>query len=117
MTTAHEELIRVETDGDLAVARFTRRTILDPMAIEAIGARLMACVDAGARRLVISFAKVESATSAMIGKLVSLYSAIDEAGGTLVFCEVDPFLRQIFAICRLPPEVRIVATEAEARQA
>src|SRR5262249_7028374 len=63
--TALVQLSRVK---DVTVTRFPRRTILDPMAIEALGEQLLDLVDEGCHRLVLDFTRVESVTSAMFGK-------------------------------------------------
>jgi anti-anti-sigma factor len=112
------DLLEVADVGGVTVVRFSRRTILDPMLIESLGQHLQGLVDGqGCRRLVLNFSRVESVTSAMLGKLVALYNAIDKAGGRLVFAGVDPFLLQIFRLCQLPPGIPIHGSEAEAVQA
>jgi anti-anti-sigma factor len=111
------DLLDVATTGDVTVARFTQRTILDGVVIEVLGERLRGLVRDGARKLVVSFARVESLTSAMLGHLVSLFRDVDAAGGRIVFCDVDAFLGQIFRVCNLPQQIPIVPTEADALRA
>jgi anti-anti-sigma factor len=106
-------LLQVEHLGDATVVRFTRRTILDDAAIDAVGAQLLAAA-ADSRKLVVSFEHVESLTSAMLGKLFAAYRKVDAAGGRVAFCKVDPFLLQIFNLVRLPDLVPICADEQEA---
>jgi anti-anti-sigma factor len=111
-------LVEVTQVQDVTVARFTRRTILDPAAIEVIGDRLLDLVrDQGCRRLVLDFSRVESLTSGMLGKFAALHLAINEAGGRLVFSGVGPFLQQIFAICNIPAAIPMHPDEASAVQA
>jgi anti-anti-sigma factor len=111
-------LLEATQSGDVTVIRFTRRTVLDPEAIEAVGARLLALVRyEGRRKLALDFGRVESLTSAMLGKLVALHQAVEADGGRLVFCSVGPFLRQIFAICNFPQSIPLHADEAEAVRA
>jgi anti-anti-sigma factor len=108
-------LLEAAQTGRATVVRFTRRTILEPGAIEAVGERLLALVrQEGRRHLALDFTRVESLTSNMLGKLVSLHNAVEAEGGRLVFCSVGPFLRQIFTICKLPPNILICTDEAEA---
>ncbi len=107
--------LQVEQVGDATVVRFTRRTILDGDTIEAIGARLLAVAAAGdCRKLVVNFDRVESLTSAMLGKLVAVQRKLEAHGGRVAFCKVDPFLLQIFNLVRLPDLVPICADEQEA---
>src|SRR5690349_13476314 len=107
-------LIEIEPLGDTTVVRFTHRTLLDPLAIEAVGARLRGLVrEEGRRDLLFNFAKVESLPSAMLGTFTGLVRELGTQG-RLVFCSVDPFLMQIFRICSLPPEVALYPDEAQA---
>jgi anti-anti-sigma factor len=111
-------LLEAAQVGSVTVVRFTRRTILEPGAIEVVGERLLTLVrQEGRRRLALDFARVESLTSGMLGKLVALHKAVEGAGGKLVFCSVGPFLQQIFTICNLPKTIPIHADEAEAVRA
>jgi anti-anti-sigma factor len=115
---APQDLVEVVQVKDVTVVRFARRTILDPVAIELIGDRLLDLIrNQGCRRLVLDFNRVESLTSGMLGKFASLHAAIDEAGGRLVFSSVGPFLQQIFTICNLPPAISLHPDEASAVQA
>jgi anti-anti-sigma factor len=118
MTDKTPDLLEVDQVHGVTVVRFTRRTILDPMLIESAGQRLAALVnEQGCRRLVLNFNRVESVTSAMLGKLVALSNLIDGCSGRLVFAGVDPFLQQIFRLCNLPPNIPIHQSEADAVQA
>jgi anti-anti-sigma factor len=111
----HPDLVEVQQAEGVTVVRFTRRTILDPDAIEAVGDRLLGLVrDEGCRKLVLSFGEVESLTSSMLGKFVGLHQAVEDGGGRMVFAHVDPFLQQIFHICNLPPGIATYPDEASA---
>src|SRR5688572_9602562 len=91
------DVFDVEPTGEVTVVRFMRRTILDPDTIASVGDRLLALfAQPGGQKLVLDFTRVESLTSAMLGRLIGLHQAIVSAGGRLVFCNVDPFLMQIF---------------------
>jgi anti-anti-sigma factor len=108
-------LLDVDQVGDCTVARFTRRTVLDTLAVEAVGARLRDLVrDGRCRKLIVNFTQVESLTSGMVGNFVALHKEVSEAGGRLGFCCVGPFLSHIFTICRIPGEVPIYMDEAKA---
>lgn len=108
-------LLQVEQVGDATVVRFTRRTILDGDTIEAVGAQLQAVAAGGdCRKLVVNFDRVESLTSAMLGKLVAAQRKLEAHGGRVAFCKVQPFLLQIFNLVRLPDLVPICADEQEA---
>jgi anti-anti-sigma factor len=106
MSPTSAELLSVEKLGDVTVVRFTHRTILAIDSIEAVGQRLLALVrDDGARKLVLDFEPVESLTSSMLGKFVTVQREIEAVSGRMVFCNVDLFLQQIFALCNMPPQI------------
>jgi anti-sigma B factor antagonist len=112
------DLVEVAQTRGVTVVRFTRRTILDPGAIEAVGERLLDLVNnQGRRLLVLDFSRVESLTSGMLGKFAALHTIIDAAGGRLVFSGVGPFLQQIFAICNIPQSIALHPDESAAVQA
>ena len=112
------DVFEVEPLGDATVVRFTRRTILDPDMIATVGDRLLALFaqPGGQRHLILDFARVESLTSAMLGRLIALHQAIAAGGGRLVFCNVDPFLMQIFTICKVPDSVPVLPDLDAARR-
>jgi anti-anti-sigma factor len=100
------EQLTVEQQGDVSVVHFAHRTILAIDAIEAVGRRLLGLVrDGGARKLVLDFRPVESLTSSMLGTFVAVQRELEAVGGRMVFCNVDPFLQQIFIICNMPPQI------------
>jgi anti-anti-sigma factor len=118
LTDTPQDLLELAVIDGVTVARFTRRTILDPAAIEAVGQRLMSLIDeTGCRRLALDFAQVESLTSGMIGKFVGLQRAIEKDGGRLVFFGVGPFLQTIFSLCNIPQSIPIHTDEGAAVQA
>ena len=109
--------LEVETVGDVTVARFTRRRILQEESVQAAGEQLLGLSqDAGCRKLVLNFGKVEGMTTALLGKVVATHRKIQEAGGRLVLCEVGAPLREIFTLCKLPQVLPIYAQEQEALQ-
>jgi anti-anti-sigma regulatory factor len=113
-TSSHDP-VEVAQVQDVTVVRFTRRSIVDPAAIEAIGERLLDLVHTqGRRRLVFDFSRVETLTSGMLGKFAALHAIVDDGGGRLVFSGVGPFLKQIFTICNLPQAIPLHPDEASA---
>jgi anti-anti-sigma factor len=108
-------LLEVAQQGDQLVGRFTRRTILEPTAVDAVGQRLRGLVrDGGCRKVVLNFTQVESLTSAMLGQLAALHREVEAHGGRLAFAGVDPFLAQIFRICQIPQQIPIYSDEQQA---
>jgi anti-anti-sigma regulatory factor len=109
--------MEVEMVGEVAVVRFTQRSILSPDAIEEIGKQLFGMAESGsATRFVLNFEKVESLTTAMMGKLIALQRKVEGSEGRLALCSIGPFLSEIFKILRLPPQIRIFPDEQQALQ-
>jgi anti-anti-sigma factor len=107
--------LEIEQVGDVAVVRFTHRSLLGPDLIEAVAAELVRAVEElGYRKLVLNFANVESMTTAMVGKLVSLQQRTEKINGRLVLCGISPFLLEIFKILNLTKNFTIVDDEQTA---
>jgi anti-anti-sigma factor len=97
-----QPLLEVEMVADVAVVRFTHRSLLRAELIEALGEQLTGLVEgSGCHKFVLNFANVESMTTAMVGKLVSLHQKVEAGEGRLALCNIDPFLREIFKILNL----------------
>jgi anti-anti-sigma factor len=107
--------LEVETIGDATVARFTHRSLLGDDLVTALSEQLLQAVEErGCRKLVLNFARVESMTTAMVGRLILLQQRIEAGGGRLALCTLDPFLLQIFNVLRLGDVFAIHADEAAA---
>jgi anti-anti-sigma factor len=109
--------LEVEMVGDIAVVRFTQRSLLRTEMIEAIGKQLGELVEvSGCRKFVLNFANVESMTSAMVGQLVGLHNKVEAASGRLALCRIDPFVFQIFKILNLTHVFHVYDEEQQALQ-
>jgi anti-anti-sigma factor len=114
----YEQMMEVEHVPQATVVRFKRRTILEPAAIQAIGGQLLRLADEeGCRTILLNFKGVESMTSAMLGEFVVLHRTLNESGGRLAFCSVEPFLMQVFKVVKLPERIPIYDDEPLALQA
>lgn len=116
--SANHHLLQIEQLRQTTVVRFTRRTILEPAAIQVIGDQLLHLVaEEGRRTVLVNFHGVESLTSAMIGEFAVLQRALNESGGRLAFCCVEPFLLQVFKIVKISDRIAIYGEEASALDA
>jgi anti-anti-sigma factor len=107
--------ITLDRIGDVAVVRFTQRSLLGADLIAAVSEQLRRTVEEeGCCKLVLNFTNVESMTSGMVGNLVGVHQKIEAAGGRLVLCKVDPFLREILKILNLSNRFSIHEDEAAA---
>jgi anti-anti-sigma factor len=107
-------LVSLRPVQDVIVVQFLSRSLLDPLAIEAVDEQLTAVLNSTQPKVLLDFEKVESVASAMIGRLVALQQKVEAAGGQLAFCGVGAFLAQIFSLCPLPEAIRMYPDEATA---
>ena len=104
--------------GDVKVARFTDRHLLDQKTLEALGEELFSLVDqTGRQKLLLDFSNVQDISSLAIGMLVTLNKKMRAAGGKLVLCRMDPELRNVMAITQLDQLFVIRGDEHEAVEA
>ncbi|HKI38621.1 MAG TPA: STAS domain-containing protein [Gemmataceae bacterium] len=97
------------------LGRFAQPIILSGVVAEAVAHHLDQLTDAGPTRIVLNCANVQSLTSLIIGKLLSLDKKVSAAGGTLALCEVRPEVREIFDVVGLLKILRFYPTEEAAR--
>ena len=99
---AEPRRINVEDVGDVTVARFVDKKILDETNIQTIGDQLFSLVeDEGRQKIVLDFENVEYLSSAALGKLITMDKKVKAAGGKLRLCSVRPEIYEVFAITKL----------------
>jgi anti-anti-sigma factor len=114
--TRHLWLV-VEPVGDVTVVRFTLREIVKEGTVEAIGDKLTDLVEAqGCKQLVLNFGRVEGVVSNLLGKLAGLSRKLEEEGGRLALCQVQPPLQEVFQTLRLTDVFPIYSDEQQALQ-
>lgn len=92
----------VETIGDVTVARFADKKILDEGNIQMIGNQLFSLIEEeGVRRLILDFSNVEYLSSAALGKLITLEKKMKANKGKLRLCSIRPEIYEVFEITRL----------------
>jgi anti-sigma B factor antagonist len=95
-------LLELQTREDAIIARFTRPVSLCGQVADAAAEKLMSLLaETGRRRLLIDFGNVESLTSFMLGKLVTLNRTAESAGRRMALFNVPPYVRQILEVSRL----------------
>ncbi len=94
--------VDVEHIGDVTVARFIDKKILDETNIQIIGNQLFALIDEdGCKKLILDFLNVEYLSSAALGKLITMDKKVKAAKGKLRLCCVRPDIYEVFAITKL----------------
>jgi len=92
----------IDTVGDVTIARFVDKKILDETNIQIIGNQLFGLVEEdGRKRIVLDFSNVEYLSSAALGKLITLDKKAKSAGGKLRLCSIRPDIYEVFAITKL----------------
>ena len=94
--------IDIEEVGDVTIARFIDKKILDETNIQIIGNQLFGLVDDdGRKKIVLDFSNVEYLSSAALGKLITMDKKVKGSKGKLRLCCIRPDIYEVFAITRL----------------
>ena len=100
---------------DVTVANFRDSSILDSVAVDAIGRELYPLVDEKAvRKLVLDFSSVRFLSSQMLGVLLSLQKKMASIKGRLVICGLREELFKVFEIMKLEKILTFAESEAKA---
>jgi len=84
---AGQRRLDIEDVGDVTVARFVDKKILDENNIQMIGSQLFGLVDQDKRKkIVLDFTNVEYLSSAALGKLITMNNKVKTACGKLRLC-------------------------------
>jgi anti-sigma B factor antagonist len=102
MSTGGHRRLDIEEVGDVTVARFIDKKILDETNIQIIGNQLFGLVDEDRRdKIVLDFSNVEYLSSAALGKLITMDKKVKAAKGKLRLCSIRPDIYEVFAITKL----------------
>lgn len=94
--------IDISEVGDVTIARFVDKKILDETNIQVIGNELFALIDEdGRKKIILDFAIVEYLSSAALGKLITMDKKVKAAGGKLRLASIRPEILDVFTITRL----------------
>ncbi|MBX3365588.1 MAG: STAS domain-containing protein [Phycisphaeraceae bacterium] len=94
--------LRVTHDDGVTLVEFVDRNILDEANIQQIGEEISSIIDSRDQpRLLISFANVDHLSSAALGTLITINNRIKTKGGQLRLANIDPQIKEVFAITRL----------------
>jgi anti-anti-sigma factor len=91
-----QRLLDVEHVGEATVVRFRVRALVDEAVVDAVGRQLSHLAEHGGRRFfVLNCDQVESLTSAMLAKLITLRRKV-QADGRVVLCHIPAHLEDLF---------------------
>lgn len=106
--------IEVSESASVTVVRFKDSKIIDPEAIQELGAELFDLIEREEReKLLLNFADVEFLSSAALGKLITFEKKAKRSGAKLVLTNISPEIFQVFAITNLDKLFTIKDTEAD----
>lgn len=107
--------VQVAKDGDVTVVELTDRKILDEISIAQIGEQLNALAAEEAKpKMVLDFHAVSHMSSSALGMLITLHKRVRERAGTLVLCNIQPAIYEVFVITRLNEIFDILKSREEA---
>lgn len=105
----------IEEIGDVTIAKFIDRKILDENNIQIIGNQLFGLVEEeGRTKIVLDFSNVEYLSSAALGKLITMEKKVKAAKGKLKLCCIRPEIYEVFAITKLNRLFKIVEDQERA---
>ena len=109
--------LQSEQVGDVTIVSFSDRDLLDAIMIQKLGEELLSLASGVHRRqLVVNMSGVERLSAMMVGKLIALQKDVQNAGGRVVLCRIDPRIYEIFRIFKFRRLSRIYQEEPEALQ-
>jgi len=115
MTGSGTRRIDIETIGDVTIAKFLDKKILDETNIQIIGNQLFGLVDEDGRKsIILDFSNVEYLSSAALGKLITMDKKVKAASGELRLCSIRPEIFEVFAITKLNKLFKIVEDQEQA---
>jgi len=114
MAASHRRL-DLEEIGDVTVASFIDRKILDEGNIQIIGTQLFGLIEEdGREKIILDFTNVEYLSSAALGKLITMDKKVKAAQGKLRLCSVRLEIYEVFRITKLDQLFDIHDTQEQA---
>jgi anti-sigma B factor antagonist len=115
MSSGGPRRLDIEEVGEVTVARFIDKKILDETNIQIIGNQLFGLVEEdGRKKIVLDFSNVEYLSSAALGKLITMDQKVRAAHGKLRLCCIRPEIYEVFTITRLNKLFSIHDTQEQA---
>ena len=110
--------IEVREVAGIAVVQFRDAKYTDELRILELGQELLDLVENGGyRKIVLNFGRIEFFSSGALGKLITLDKRIRALTGTLVCCNIQPDIFEVFKITRLDRLFKIYPSEDAALNA
>jgi anti-anti-sigma factor len=95
-------MVEVHTDAHALVAEFWESFKLDPAPVKELASKYEAHLRSGGRPfLVVDLLGVAYALSTALSQFVTLQRLARSQGGEIIFCNLDPMVREVFRISKL----------------
>ena len=115
MSSGGNRRLDIEEVGDVTIARFIDKKILDETNIQIIGNQLFGLVEEDGRaNIVLDFSNVEYLSSAALGKLITMDKKVKAARGKLRLCSIRPEIYEVFTITKLNKLFKICEDQEKA---
>lgn len=115
MANGSHRKIDLEEVGDITIAKFTDKKILDETNIQIIGNQLFSLVEEdGRQKILLDFGNVEYLSSAALGKLITLDKKARAAKAKLRLCNIRPDIFEVFTITKLDKLFKIFPSQEQA---
>jgi len=112
------ERLDVSDVGDVTIVRFRDRRITDARGIDEIAQELFHLVERENRKkLIVSLASVDSLSSAVLGKLITLKKKAVARGGAIKLSSMNADISRVFSVTRLDRLFDIEKDERDALEA
>ena len=107
--------VEVRSEGGILVAEFWDCLRLDPAPVQDLRKRFDEHLAAGGRPdLVVDLNGVAFAGSAALGGFLAIHRTIRGRGGRMVFCCVDPTVREVFRVSKIDTLLSVIEDRAGA---
>ncbi len=114
-TTDNDSMISLRNEGAVVVAAFNSGSFHEEKQILATLERLGGVIDSRENvKMVLDLAKVESLSSAGLGRLVALLKKAVRGGGTLCLASLRDEIRELFDVMRLTQIFKLFPTTEDA---
>jgi len=101
--------------GDVTIITFTCQRLMGEKTVQAVGERLVRLVEEGwHKKLVLNLGSLESVSSTMIARFITVHRKTKETGGHLAICNLQPELDDVFKTLQLHRLLNLYADQEQA---
>lgn len=86
----------IETSGNIRIAKL--KGMLNNTTAQGLESELLKLIDEGARQLLLDFSQVDYVSSAGLRVTLVLAKRLEQEGGRLVLCAMQPHVHEVFDI-------------------